>query len=107
MAEKIRKYTLDQVKDRFLGEAGTPKRDQYEMDLKLELIGEMIKKARKERNLTQTQLGELLGIQKAQISKLENHAGNVSIGTIIKVFDVLKARVKLKIEFVDQEVEIA
>lgn len=86
---------LDEVKDRFLGASGTPKREQYETDLKLEVIGELIKMVRKERNLTQSQLGELIGVQKAQISKLENNAKNVSIGTIIRVFDALKARVKL------------
>ncbi len=42
MAKKMKKYTLEQVKDRFIGERGTPEREQYETKLKLELI----KKAR-------------------------------------------------------------
>jgi transcriptional regulator with XRE-family HTH domain len=36
------------------------------------LLGSAIKQARKERNLTQQQLGELVGVKKAQISKIEN-----------------------------------
>jgi HTH-type transcriptional regulator/antitoxin HipB len=36
--------------------------------------GQAIKHARQERNLTQAKLGELVGVQKAQISKIENSA---------------------------------
>ena len=63
-SKKIKKLNLDQVKDKFVGKIGTPKRDQYEFELKMDLIGEMIKKVRKERNLTQEELGKLVGVQK-------------------------------------------
>jgi HTH-type transcriptional regulator / antitoxin HipB len=67
----MKKYTLEEVKDKFIGKTGTPERDQYELELKMEVIGDMIRNVRKERNLTQSELGELIGVQKAQISKLE------------------------------------
>ena len=95
--EKIKKFTLDQLKNEFLGKPGSPQRDQYEFDLKLELLGEMIKIARKERNLTQEQLGKLIGVRKAQISKLENSLNNVTIGTILKVFEALHAKIQFKV----------
>ncbi len=101
--KKLKKYTFDEIKDEFIGKIGTPKREQYEFELKLELMGEMIKNARQQRNLTQTQLGDLVGVQKAQISKLENNASNVSIETIMRVFKALKARVNLRIELMEQE----
>lgn len=63
--------TLDQVKDKYVGENGTEKREKFEFDLQLDLMGQMIKTVRKERNLTQEELGKLIGVQKAQISKLE------------------------------------
>ena len=69
--KKMKMMTLDQLKDRDIGEIGTSERDKYEFDLRMELLGEMIKSVRKERNLTQEQLGELIGVQKSQISKLE------------------------------------
>jgi len=97
----MKKMTLNDVKDKFIGTAGTPERDQYEFDLKMDLIGEMIKKARKERNLTQEELGTLIGVQRAQISKLEKGSKNVTIGTILKVFDALKANIKFRIEMLD------
>lgn len=46
----------------------------------------MIKSARQERNLTQEQLGKLVGVQKAQISKLESSANSATIDTVLKVF---------------------
>ncbi len=61
----------------------------------------MIKNVRKERNLTQEELGQLVGVQKAQISKLEKGSKNVTIATILKVFDALKAQIKFKVELID------
>lgn len=77
MAAEKKTYTLDQIKDEMIGPIGQIDRDTYEFELKLELLGEMIKKARLERKLTQAELGELVGVQKAQISKLEKNANNV------------------------------
>ncbi|GAJ02857.1 unnamed protein product, partial [marine sediment metagenome] len=62
-------------------------------------IGEMIRETRKEMNLTQEQLGKLVGVQKAQISKIENNTKDVRFSTIMKVFEALKAKVKFTIEF--------
>lgn len=107
MNKKIKKYSLDEVKDEFLGRKGTSVRDQYEYDLKMEILGELIKQTRKDRNLTQEQLGELIGVQKAQISRLENHTGNVTLSTIIKVFSALKAKIKMQIELEGNNVQIA
>lgn len=97
--KKLKLYTLDEVKDEFLGKTGTPEREQYEFELRMDILGEMIKKARKERNLTQVQLGELIGVQKAQISRLEKHTGNVRLETILKVFRALKTKLKFQLEF--------
>ena len=51
--EAIKFYTLDEVKDKHIGEVGTPHRDKYEAELQSFLIGEAIKKARKSQNMTQ------------------------------------------------------
>jgi HTH-type transcriptional regulator/antitoxin HipB len=71
--KKMKMLTLDQMKDRHIGEIGTPNRDKYEFELRMELLGAMIKSVRKERKLTQEQLGELIGVKKSQISKLERN----------------------------------
>ena len=105
--KKIKMMTLDELKDRDIGKIGTPQRDKYEFDLRLEVLGDIIKSVRKERQLTQEQLGELVGVQKSQISKLERNAKNVTIETILKVFNALKAKVKFSVQVEDKELDVA
>lgn len=91
--------SIDKLTDRYVGKPGTPARGQFEYNLDMEILGAIIKDARKKKNLTQEQLGHLVGVQKAQISKLENNTKNFRIDTIIKVLDALGAKVKLSVEF--------
>jgi DNA-binding XRE family transcriptional regulator len=99
--------TFDQLKDKHIGKIGTTERDKYELDLKVEVLGETIKSVRKERHLTQEQLGELVGVQKSQISKLERNTRNVTIETILKVFRALKTNIKFSIEMTDNNYNVA
>lgn len=64
----------------------------------IDLLGQAIKHARQELNLTQEQLGELVGVQKAQISKIENSVKNARFETIMKVFEALGAKVNFNVE---------
>ena len=103
----MKTYSLDEVKDRFIGVKGTLEREDFEFELKLDTLGEMIKTARKERDLTQEELGKLVGVQKSQISKLEKNASNVTIQTVLKVFTALRANVNFKVKLMDNEVTIS
>ncbi len=105
--KELEMFTFDQIKDEFIGEIETEKRTQYEQELQLEVLGEMIRKVRLERNLTQEQLGKLVGVQRAQISKLENNTTNVTMETILKVFGALKAKVNFNVELMNNRVQIA
>jgi len=105
--KKIKTYTLDELKDKHLGSIGTDRRDKYEYELRLDLLGEVIKQTRKERHLTQTELGEMIGVQKSQISRIERNAKNVTIETILRVFKALKAKVNFNVELLDGEFRIA
>ena len=104
---KMKMMTIDELKNKDIGEIGTPERDKYEFDLRMELLGEMIKSIRKEQKLTQEQLGKLIGVQKSQISKLERSTKNVTIETILKVFRALKANVKFSVEMNESEFKVA
>jgi len=73
----------------------------------LDLLGEAIKRARKDRNMTQEQLGLLVGVKKAQISKLENSLTDARFETIIKVFKALNAKVNFNVELLNQNVKLA
>jgi HTH-type transcriptional regulator / antitoxin HipB len=99
-------HTLDQVQDKLLGKIGTPERDRFEYELQMDLIGKAIKQIRKERHLTQEELGKLIGVHKSQISRLENNAGNVTIDTLMRVFAALKAKVKFQIELPDVSIGV-
>ena len=92
-SKKIKTYSLGELKDRYIGKVGTVERDQYEHELRMDVLGRMIKSARQERQLTQEQLGQLVGVQKAQISKLENGSNSATIDTILKVFHAMKAEI--------------
>ena len=94
---KLIVYSLDEVKDKFIGKVGEESRNIYEFNLQLDLIGEFIKKARLKNNYTQEMLGEKIGVKKAQISKLENGSSNVTIGTMKKVFDALNTHITLNV----------
>lgn len=104
--EKMKMMTLDQMKDKHIGKVGTPERDKYEIDLQVDVLGDMIKAVRKERNLTQEQLGELIGVQKSQISRLERNTKNVTLETILKVFSALKANLKLSVQLTDTDLKL-
>ena len=91
---KIKLYTHDEMLNRVVGEVGTPRRDAMEAELQSYLIGEAIKQARKEKKLTQSQLGELMGVQRAQVSRIEN-GHNLTIGTISRAFKALGMTVAL------------
>ncbi len=104
---KMKMMSLDQMKDMHLGKKGTIERDEYEMELRVEILGEMIKTVRKENHLTQEQLGKLVGVNKSQISKLERNTKNVTIETILKVFRALKTNIKFTLERSNENLEIA
>ncbi len=105
--KEIKTYSLAEMKDKYIGKEGTTDRDEYEYELRMEVLGKMIKTARQERNLTQEELGKLVGVQKAQISKLESSANSATIDTILKVFKALKAEINFNVRLEDNFVKLA
>ncbi|MHA4736703.1 helix-turn-helix domain-containing protein [Dyadobacter sp. MSC1_007] len=97
----MKTYTLSEMKDKYIGAPGSVDREAYEYELRMDLLGRMIRSVRQERNLTQEQLGELVGVQKSQISKLESSSNSATLDTIVKVFRALKAEIHFNIT-VDQ-----
>lgn len=104
---QVKSYSLEELKDKYIGKKGSKSRDQYEYELSMDVLGYMIKKARQERQLTQEQLGKLIGVQKAQISKLESSTQNATIETILKIFGALKADIYFTIKIGNQPLSIS
>ena len=96
MAMKL--HTLDEMTDRYIGPVGTPKRDEFERKLAAELhayhVGEAIKQARESKNLTQAELGERLGVHRAQICRLES-GKSITLASMMRVFNALGVQVSL------------
>lgn len=83
---------FEETLDRDLGPVGTSKRDNFERNVDEAVhaykLGEAIKQARLSQNLTQEQLGEKIGVQKAQISRLER-GKSISLSSITRVFKAM------------------
>ncbi|MGV8945507.1 MAG: helix-turn-helix domain-containing protein [Lutibacter sp.] len=105
--KEIKTYSLAEMKDKHIGKIGTTDRDAYEYELSMDILGKMIKKARQERHLTQEELGQLVGVQKAQISKLESSANSATIDTLLKVFKALKAEINFNVKLENNFVKLA
>ena len=85
--------TFDDLKDELWGKRGTPEREEVETRMNEEVeacrLGEVIRRVRTEQNLTQEELGERVGVQKSQISRLEKGKNPVTLRTLTRVFRAL------------------
>lgn len=91
-------YSFGELLDEEFGKVGTPERDKFDKDVAAEVqaynIGEAIRLARKECNLTQEQLGERMGVQRAQVSKIES-GKDVKMSTFIKAIKAMGLQANL------------
>jgi transcriptional regulator with XRE-family HTH domain len=72
----------------------------------MDVLGKMIRAARLERQLTQEDLGKLVGVKKAQISKLETSANSATVDTLLKVFKALKAEISFNVKLENHIVQL-
>ena len=90
---RINLTPLSEVIDEVWGKKGTCKRDTMEKQLKENIssfyVGEAIRKARQAQNLTQEELGERIGVQRAQICKMEKGKSVITLPTMTRVFRAL------------------
>ncbi len=103
------KYTtIETLEDRILGKIGTERRDAFETAVGKEIqayhVGEAIKQARKKKNMTQEELGELMGVKKAQISRIES-GQTFNLNTVIRAFKAMG--IHLNLEIVEDESKLA
>ena len=52
--KEIKTYSLVQLKDKYIGQVGTADLDEYEYELRMDVLGKTIKSARQERQLTRS-----------------------------------------------------
>ncbi len=93
-------YDFEDFLDEEYGTVGTPERDDFEQNVddyvSAYKLGEAIKKARISQNLTQEQLGEKVGVQKSQISRLER-GRSISLNSMTRVFKAMGIPLTLEV----------
>ena len=88
MPKKNNLKSLDQFVEEQYGKKGTPKRSKFERGYEELKLGALIHEARIQKGLTQEQLAEKCGTNKAYISKVENDIKDVRISTLQKIIEV-------------------
>ena len=88
-----------EIKDNVYGAKGTDRRDELERDFEGFKIGLQLKKAREDKHLTQTELGELVDKKREYISRIENNGSNLTLKTLYDIVEKgLGGKVKIQIE---------
>jgi HTH-type transcriptional regulator/antitoxin HipB len=88
MPRKNNTKTLSEFVGEQYGERGTSKRERFEKGYEQFKLGILIQEARLEKGLTQEQLAEKCGTNRAYISKVENNIKDVSLSTLQKIIEV-------------------
>ena len=80
--------SLEEFKELHYGKVGTPKRDKLDSGYEEFKLGALIHEARIARGMTQEQLADKCGTNKAYISRIENNIKDVRISTLQKIIEV-------------------
>lgn len=80
------------------GVRGTTKREEFELGYQEFKLGVMIQEARKKKGLTQQQLADRIGVNKAYISRVENDIKDVRYSTLRKIVTGLGGELELAIK---------
>ena len=99
MAMKV--YTLGEIEDKYIGKIGTPKRDEYEKNVKAEIeayhVCEALKQARIAQGLTQEEVGERMGLHRAQVCRMES-GRSITLASMMRAFRALGVEVALEMK---------
>lgn len=88
MKKKDMLKSLDRLVTEQYGEIGSARRDRFEREYQEFKLGALIQEARLEKGLTQEELAEKCGTNKAYISKVENNIKDVRLSTLQKIVEV-------------------
>lgn len=80
--------TFDEHLENVYGKLGSEARTDFEINAQAFVIGEMIKNARLEANLTQDQLAEKTGTKKSYISRIENGRSDIQLSTLYRIVEL-------------------
>jgi len=88
-----------EIKDNVYGKKGTERRDELERDFESFKIGLLLRQAREEKHLTQTELADKIDKKRTYISRVENNSSNLTLKTLFDIVEKgLGGKVKIQIE---------
>ena len=96
-AAKKKRKSLEELEEKYYGKKGTKKHQEYEAEVRLEIIGELMKQMRENNHLTQSQLAKKLHMDKTYISKMENNVKTQRLDTFVAVLAALHAGLFIRI----------
>ena len=67
------------------GKKGSPSREKWELEFEAFKLGALMEEARKRLNMTQAELAEKCGTNKAYISRIENNASDIKLSTLLRI----------------------
>ena len=80
--------TFEEHLDQRYGKSGSEKRTSFEIKAKAFAIGEILREARKESNMTQEDLAKKTGTRKSFISRIENGHSDIQLSTLYRLVEI-------------------
>ena len=77
--------TLDEILNKKYGERGASEREKWEQEFEAFRLGVLIEEARTKLGMTQEELAEKCGTNKAYISRIENNASDIRLSTLMRI----------------------
>ena len=97
--KKMETKNWKEIKDDVYGKVGTERRDELERDFESFAIGLQLRKAREDKNLTQSELANLVDKKREYISKIENNGSNLTLKTLFDIVEKgLGGKVRISID---------
>ena len=92
--------SLDQLKDKYYGEVGTPERNRIERELEAIRIGLKLRTAREKQSLTQEEVARRINKKRTFISKVENDGENITLKTLFEIVEKgLGGKLRISVDF--------
>ncbi|MFA7445155.1 MAG: helix-turn-helix transcriptional regulator [Flavobacteriaceae bacterium] len=95
--EKVKKEThsADDHLDQKYGKEGTPEREAFRAEALAYYYGELIKETRKEKKITQQELADQIGKNRAYIAKIEQGKTDLQMSNFVQIINALGLTLKI------------
>ena len=87
--------SIDDIMDAKFGKVGTPEREQFRKEAYAYYMGQILHDARKSEKITQKELAERVGVNKAYISKIEQGIIEPGISMFYRIASALGLSVEI------------